>query len=98
MPPEQPDDELSESTPQQINDLFDSVELAKAVETEEFRQFLDHIPTAIVVSKFFRGDQRICYANRAFETLTGHAIKDCRGWGWSIFAAFKDESDDTVTL
>jgi PAS domain S-box-containing protein len=97
MSPEPPGNELSE-TPQQINDLFDSVELSKALETEEFRQFLDHIPIAIVVSKFFRGDQRICYANRAFETLTGHAIKDCTGRGWSIFAAFKDESDDKVTL
>jgi PAS domain S-box-containing protein len=98
MSPEQPDKEMSETTPQQINDLFDSVELTKAVETEEFRQFLDHIPIAIIVSKFFRGDQRICYANKAFETLTGQAVADCTGRGWSIFAAFKDESDGQVTL
>ena len=63
MSSEQPGPEPSE-TAQQINDLFDSAELSKAIETEEFKRFLDYIPIAIVVSKHFRGDQRICYANR----------------------------------
>jgi PAS domain-containing protein len=97
MSSEQPDPELSE-TAQQINDLFDSAELSKAIETEEFKQFLDYIPIAIVVSKFFRGDQRICYANKAFETLSGQDTKDCPGKGWSILAGFKDENDLGVTL
>ncbi|XIA63325.1 PAS domain-containing protein [Bradyrhizobium sp. TZ2] len=97
MSSEQPDPELSE-TAQQINDLFDSAELSKAIETEEFKQFLDYIPIAIVVSKFFRGDQRICYANKAFETLVGQDTKDCAGGGWSILAGFKDENDSNVTL
>jgi hypothetical protein len=44
MSPEQPDPEPSESTAQQVNDLFDSAELSKAIETEEFKQFLDYIP------------------------------------------------------
>jgi PAS domain S-box-containing protein len=87
-----------ETTAQHINDLFDSAELTKAVETEEFKQFLDYIPIAIVVSKFFRGGQRICYANKAFETLTGQANEDCTGRDWSILAAFKDENDSQVTL
>ncbi|WP_420738190.1 sensor histidine kinase [Bradyrhizobium japonicum] len=97
MSSEQSDPELSE-TSQQINDLFDSAELSKAIETEEFKQFLDYIPIAIVVSKFFRGDQRICYANKAFETLFGQDTKDCAGKGWSILAGFKDENDSNVTL
>lgn len=92
-----PDPELS-GTAQQINDLFDSAELSKAIETEEFRQFLDYIPIAIVVSKFFRGDQRICYANKAFETLSGQAANDCAGKGWSILAGFQDEDDAKLTL
>jgi hypothetical protein len=50
MSSEQPDLELSE-TAQQINDLFDSAELSKAIETEEFKQFLDYIPIAIVGQK-----------------------------------------------
>src|SRR5215216_4364794 len=98
MSSEQAEKEFAEAAPQQINDLFDSAELTKAIETEEFKQFLDYIPIAIVVSKFFRGDQRICYANRAFETLIGQAVADCCGKGWSILAAFKDENDVAVTL
>jgi PAS domain S-box-containing protein len=98
MSSEQPAKEPSETTADQINDLFDSIELTRAVETEEFKQFLDYIPIAIVVSKFFRGDQRICYANKAFETLTGQATQDCGGKGWSFLAAFRDENDLKVTL
>src|SRR5438477_793205 len=98
MSSEQPEKELSEATAQQINDLFDSAELTKAIETEEFKQFLDYIPIAIVVSKFFRGNQRICYANKAFGTLTGQTAEDCVGKGWSIFASFKDENDLQATL
>lgn len=98
MSSEQVDKGLPETTAQQINDLFDSAELTKALESEEFKQFLDYIPLAIVVSKFFRGDQRVCYVNKAFETLTGRAMKDCAGRGWSILAAFKDESDLQKTL
>ena len=97
MSTEQPDKELAETTAQ-INDFFGSEELTKAVETEEFKRFLDYIPIAIVVSKFIQGDQRICYANRAFETLTGQANKDCAGRDWSLLASFKDESDSRVTL
>jgi PAS domain S-box-containing protein len=89
--------ELS-GTAQQINDLFDLAELSNAIETAEFKQFLDHIPIAIVVSKYFRGDQRICYANKASETLLGQDAKDCAGKGWSILAGFKDEHDANVTL
>jgi PAS domain-containing protein len=61
-----PEGQSSEQTEQQVNDLFDSVELTQAVETEEFRVFLDHIPIAIVISKLVRGDQRIVYANKAY--------------------------------
>lgn len=91
-------DKPPEETAAQINDLFDSVELAKAIKTEEFRHFLDHIPIAIVISKLVRGDQRICYANEAFEKLTGRTLADFGGRGWSILNTFKGESDQKTTL
>jgi PAS domain S-box-containing protein len=91
-------DQPAPETAEQINDLFDSAELTKAVETQEFRQFLDYIPIAIAVSKFFRGDQRICYTNRAFEALTGLANSDCAGRGWSVLALFTDEDNRQITL
>jgi two-component sensor histidine kinase len=80
-----------EKTTEQVNDFFNSEELARALSTDEFKHFLDHIPIAIIVSKFFRGDQRICYANKAFDTLTGNMFANCIGQGWSILAGFKGE-------
>jgi PAS domain S-box-containing protein len=87
-----------ERASQQVNDLFDSPELTKAIETEEFRVFLDHLPIAIVISKIIRGDQRIVYANKAYENLTGMACTDIRGQGWSILEAFKNEDDPKITM
>ena len=87
-----------EDTEQQINDLFDSLELTQAIETEEFRVFLDHVPIAIVVSKLMRGDQRIVYANKAYEALTGQTSAEIRGQGWSILASFQSEEKPHESL
>jgi PAS domain S-box-containing protein len=83
---------------EQVNDLFDFPEFAKAVETEEFKQFLDHLPIAIVISKLFQDDQRIIFANKAYEEMTGRRFADIRGRRWSILEAFKSEDDPNVTM
>jgi two-component sensor histidine kinase len=83
---------------QQVNDLFDSPEFAMAVETEEFKVFLDHLPIAIVVSKLLRGDHRIVFANKAYVQMTGQRVADVRGGGWSILDAFVGEDDPNLTM
>jgi PAS domain S-box-containing protein len=83
---------------QAVNDLFDALELTQAIETEEFRAFLDHIPIAIVVSKLVRGDQRIIYANKAFEILTDQACRDMYGRGWPILDSFRLEDDPQLSF
>jgi PAS domain S-box-containing protein len=88
-----PEQQTPPGTEQQVNDLFDSLELTQAIETEEFRIFLDHIPIAIAISKLVRGDQRIVYANKAYEALTGQACTDIRGKGWSILDFFELEDE-----
>ena len=87
-----------QETEQQVNDLFDSLELSQAIESEEFRVFLDHLPLAIVISKLVRGDQRIVYANKAYETLTGQACADIRGRGWSVLESFRQEDEPHLTF
>jgi PAS domain S-box-containing protein len=82
-----------QKTERQVNELFDSLELTQAVETEEFRLFLDHIPIAIAISKLRGGDHRIVYANKAYEALTGQACADIRGRGWSVLDSFKLEDE-----
>jgi PAS domain S-box-containing protein len=93
-----PEGQTPQETEQQVNDLFDSLELTQAVGTEEFRVFLDHIPIAIVISKLMRGDQRIVYANKAYEALTGQACPEVRGKGWSILDSFKLEDEPRLTF
>jgi PAS domain S-box-containing protein len=82
----------------QVNDLFEWPELAKIVETSEFKHFLDHIPIAIIVSKLMRGEQRLVYANHAFEGLTGRTLAEIGGRSWSILDGFSHEDDAQVTL
>jgi PAS domain S-box-containing protein len=69
-----------------------------AIETEEFKLFLDHLPIGIVIFKRLRGDHRIVFANKAYEHMTGHRIADVRGRDWSILDAFIDEDDPSVTM
>jgi two-component sensor histidine kinase len=82
----------------QVSDLFESIEDTKAIETPELRSLLDHIPIAIAVSKFVAGDQRVCYANKAFEALAGRPVGSRAGRGWTILAGFVQESDPRSTL
>lgn len=86
-------DEPPREVQRQVNDFFDSLELTHAVESEEFKVFLDHIPIAVVISKFIHGDQRIVYANKAYELLTGQIYADIRGRGWSVLDSFRLEDE-----
>jgi PAS domain S-box-containing protein len=88
-----PAGQTPENTEQQVNDLFDSLELTRAVETEEFRAFLNHLPIAIAIAKLVRGDQRIVYVNKAYKALTGQTCTEILGSGWSILASFKLEDE-----
>src|SRR4051794_40516571 len=93
-----PDGQTPAETEQQVNDLFDSLELTQAIETEEFRVFLDHIPIAIIISKLMRGDQRIVYANKAYENLIGQPCTEIRGRGWSVLDSFRLEDEPHLTF
>jgi PAS domain S-box-containing protein len=82
----------------QVNDLFDSPEFLQAVETDDFRHVLDHIPISIIVSKLVRGEQRIVYVNKAVEALMGQPGAELRGRDWSFLDVFRHEDDTALTL
>jgi PAS domain S-box-containing protein len=88
----------SDEATQQVSDLFDSPELSKAIESEEFRRFLDHVPIAIAVSKLVGGEHRIAYTNAALERLIGRAAADIRGRTWSLLDGFRREEESDVTI
>jgi PAS domain S-box-containing protein len=76
-----PDDDQGK----QVESLLTTPNLAGALESEQFRRFLDQVPVALVVAEL-RDGERIVYANPEFEALTGQALPDLEGRDWSVLA------------
>lgn len=72
-----------ESPAEQVDTLLDTPNLADALESEQFKQFLDQVPIAIAVSKL-GGRERIVYANPLFETLSGITAAAIEGKDWNV--------------
>jgi PAS domain S-box-containing protein len=66
----------------QVEELLATPDLADALESEQFRRFLDQIPVAIVVSEL-KGRERIVYANPEFEKLSAQSAAEVEGKPWS---------------
>jgi len=71
-----------------------TTDLAGALQGDHFRQFLDHVPFAVAVSKLSPAEQ-IIYANPELETLSGQALADLEGKPWS---ALQGQADDGSAL
>src|SRR5579862_3792045 len=87
--PEQPEGPL----PEEVKSLLGSPEVVEAIENDQFKRFLDHIPIAIAISKPIDGEQRVQYANTAFESLTAQQLSAIDGTSWSFLDAFVGEDD-----
>jgi two-component sensor histidine kinase len=70
----------------QLNQLLDTADLADALESDHFKQFLDHIPIAIAVSEVLPPErsESIVYVNMEFERLTGQGAADVEGKSWDF--------------
>jgi PAS domain S-box-containing protein len=66
----------------QVEELLATPDLADALESEQFRRFLDQIPIAIVVSEL-KSRERIVYANPEFEKLSGQTAAEVEGKSWN---------------
>jgi two-component sensor histidine kinase len=71
----------SDETPVPIEHLLNAPDLAAALESDQFKQFLDQVPVAIAVSKL-QPAERVVYANIAFERLTDQASHQILKTGW----------------
>jgi PAS domain S-box-containing protein len=98
QPPEEPPESPPPAIVEQVGEMLTSPEMAKAVESDEFKRFLDHIPIAVVISWLVAGEQRIVYANLAFEKLAGLSLADIDGKPWSVLDTFIGEDDPHLTL
>lgn len=68
---------------EQIETLLGTPDLADALESDQFRLFLDHVPIAIVVTKM-KGRERIVDANPEFEKLSGQRVAEVEGESWNV--------------
>ena len=69
----------------EVEELLESPSLANALESDRFKQFLDHVPFGVVVSEL-HPQERITYANLQYEQLTGQAPAEIDGRGWQAVA------------
>ena len=76
-----------------LEQLLDTPGLADALESERFKQFLDHVPVAIAVSELHPSEV-ITYCNFEFERLTGRSAADIQGNNWKILPGIAAPRDD----
>ncbi len=70
-----------DETPSGIGQLLDTPDLAGALGSDRFKQFLDQVPVAIAVSEL-SSSERVVYVNIEFERLTGQPGAEIIGEGW----------------
>jgi PAS domain S-box-containing protein len=80
-----------------VEQILETPGLAGALESDRFKQFLDHVPIAIVVSEL-QPSEIITYANLEFERLTGHAVASVEGKNWKALPGVAAADDDDRRL
>ena len=76
------DDERSAEQTSQIEALVAAPDLADALESNQFRRFLDQVPIAIIVSQM-GPKERIVYINPEFERVSRLTAAELEGKPWS---------------
>jgi two-component sensor histidine kinase len=76
----------------QVDALLTTPDLAGALESEQFRRFLDQVPIAIVVSEI-RAEECIVYANPEFERVSGQLAAVLVGKPWDALSGRDDAKD-----
>lgn len=83
--------------PAKVEDLLATPALADALESDRFRQFLDHVPVAIAVSEL-RPSECITYCNLEFERITGLSAAEIDGSNWSALPGVATPRHDDTLL
>jgi PAS domain S-box-containing protein len=88
---------VAEDEPAAVGELLETPDLAHALESERFKQFLDHVPVAIAVSEL-RAPECVVYANLEFERLIGMNSAEIVGRGWDRLPGRASGTDDVRRL
>ncbi|MBS0275491.1 MAG: ATP-binding protein [Proteobacteria bacterium] len=84
-----------DDNPEQVQGILDTPALADALESEQFRRFLDQIPIAIVVSEM-AAPERIVYANPQCEKVSGQTAAHIVGKPWSVLRGRSESGDRSL--
>lgn len=80
-----------------VEQLLSTPGLADALESERFKQFLDHVPVAIAVAEL-QPSEAITYCNLEFERLTGRSAAAIEGNDWKILPGVAAAPGDNTPL
>ena len=86
-----------ETNAENVEQLLATSGLADALESDRFKQFLDHVPVAIAVSEL-RPSEAITYCNFEFERLTGLAAAEVQGNDWKVLPGVAAPRGDDTAL
>ncbi|MBC7507008.1 MAG: ATP-binding protein [Sandarakinorhabdus sp.] len=81
----------------EVSKLLSTPGLAEALDSDRFKQFLDHVPVAIAVSEL-HPSEAITYANLEFETLTGVSPGGIVGENWRMLPGIAKAEGDSTPL
>jgi len=82
---------------EQVESLLTTPDLAGALESEQFKRFLDQVPIAIAFSEL-SSRERIVYANPEFERVTGQPVTAFVGKSWTLLIGLDDKKPDAPSL
>jgi PAS domain S-box-containing protein len=88
---------MTDENADRIETILETPGLADALESDRFKQFLDHVPIAIVVSELYPSEI-ITYANLEFERLTGQSVASVEGKNWKSLTGVAAADDDDRCL
>lgn len=83
--------------PVEVEQLLTAPGLADALESDRFKQFLDHMPVAIAVAEL-RPSEKITYCNIEYERLTGQKAADVEGNDWTVLPGVAAVHGDDTAL
>lgn len=82
----------NEEQPEHVGKLLETPGLADALESDRFKQFLDHVPIAIAVSEL-SASECIVYVNLEFKRLCGLLAADVINRSWDVLDAHTHDAD-----
>lgn len=90
-------DMVEDKDSEDVAQLLATPGLADALESDRFKQFLDHVPVAIAVSEV-GPSEAITYCNLEFERLTGQPAAKIQGNDWRVLPGVAARRGDDTAL